>query len=85
MAYGTNRSCSVIVANSLTNPALLATLPVVDDLVDWLTNITDIKPTLCFSKAVWDVVDPSPASIALLPVEILRKIVPELVGCFKDK
>ena len=75
----------MIVVNSVTNPSLLAFLPLVDDLVDWLTDITDIKPTLCFSKAVWDVVDPSPASIALLPVEILNKIVPELITCFNNR
>ncbi|KAF2820280.1 hypothetical protein CC86DRAFT_387318 [Ophiobolus disseminans] len=75
----------VITVNAVTNPSLLAFLPLVDDLVDWFTDITDIKPTLCFSKAVWDVVDPSPASIAQLPVEILKKIVPELIVCFKNR
>ena len=58
-------------------------LPQADDIVDWLTDITDIKQTLCFSKAVWDVVDPE--SIAILPVEFFKKIVPQLITCFKNK
>lgn len=50
--------------------------------MNWLTDITDIEPTLCLSKAVWDLVDPD-TDVLELPF-VFGKILGEVVECFED-
>ncbi|KAH8728337.1 hypothetical protein GQ44DRAFT_824170 [Phaeosphaeriaceae sp. PMI808] len=74
---------TVILTGSVVNPPLLLLLPQADDFVNWLTDITNPKPAECFSRAAWDVVDLN--NIAVLPIELFKTIVPELLTCFKNR
>lgn len=57
-------------------------MPKCEDLVNWLSDITDIEPTLCLSKTVWDLVD-SGTSVLELPW-VFGRILGELIRCFEE-
>lgn len=67
---------------ALANPLTWAFAPKCDNLIDWLTDITDIEPTVCLSKTVWDLVDPD-TKVLDLPW-VFGKILVELIKCFKE-
>ncbi|KAJ4334384.1 hypothetical protein N0V87_006928 [Didymella glomerata] len=77
-----NETVDVCRVAALANPLTWAFAPKCDDLIDWLTDITDIEPTLCLSKAVWDLVDPG-TKVLELPW-VFGKILRELIECFKE-
>ncbi|KAH6637826.1 hypothetical protein C7974DRAFT_470670 [Boeremia exigua] len=67
---------------ALANPLTWAFAPKCDDLIKWLTNITDVEPTLCLSKTVWDLIDPN-VKVLELPW-VFGKILRELIECFEE-
>lgn len=69
-------------STALANPLTWAFAPKCDDLINWLTDITDIEPTLCLSKTVWDLVDPG-NKVLELPW-VFGKILGNLIQCFKE-
>lgn len=64
-----------------------------DDFVDWLTDITQIEPTLCGAEAVWTITDEDTIKAILasgIPgvgvfanIEVIKAIV-KIYQCFKD-
>lgn len=67
---------------ALANPLTWAFAPKCNDLINWLTDISDIEPTLCLSKTVWDLVDPG-NKVLELPW-VFGKILGQLIQCFKE-
>jgi hypothetical protein len=63
-----------------------------DDFVNWLTDITQIEPTLCGAEAVWSITSPEvivgllklPIGLgALTDPEVLKAIL-RIYQCFRD-
>lgn len=78
-----NRNCDTDRRSAaLANPLTWNFAPKCDNLIEWLTDITDIRPTLCLSKTIWDLVDPD-TKVLDLP-RVFRKILGELIECFKE-
>lgn len=72
----------IFLSVSLASPSTILFAPKCDNLVNWLTDITKIEPTLCLSKAVWDGVDPN-NSVLKMPF-IFGKILGRLKKCFEE-
>ena len=64
-------------------PLALAASP----FINWLTDVTDIKPTLCGSAVAWDLsaLDTPIGDGILTDAKILAEIIPKFYECYKNR